>query len=661
VKTHRFTFGALSCGLGAGPKGFVQAKAQLGADSARFVCLGGLDIDPDACADFEYLVRAPALQRDLFEVHAAEVAEFFARQSRALGLPVRRPDAVFTSPPCKGYSPLIGKKAAAKPKYQKLNTLVHVETQLLLEAWGDDSPPLIVIENVPGIMSRGKHLLIEVRRHLAERGYRFHESTHDCGEIGNLAQHRRRFLLVARREKVVSAYVYQPPKHKVRGCGEELGKLPLPETPSAGPLHKLPKISLLNHVRLALIPAGGDWRDLPKRLEPCPDNEQKRPARTITGATRPGSGSRAVTDPRIPLGVDGVSYGGSPGLFGVLDPAQPSKAITGGMAVASSNTPAAVADPRVPVGERRRGAFGVNDWAEPAPTITGAMEPAGSNSPASVADPRIPLDHQPRRDTFGVLGFEHPSDAVRGNMTVRQARAAVADPRLCSPLKPGQPRREVFRRDPVTAWNEPCEAVTGEGGSQGAKNVADPRLALGCEGRNGFYGVKSWQDASGTITGSMAIDNGPAAVADPRAQERSVVALDPALELLARTSDKEAKKAPPKLLVIVSADGTWHRPLTLLDRAVLQGLPPVVDGKPLRLSRLPVPKGKKRMSTIAERIGNAVPVGAGEAIGVSLLKALLASKLGTWFLSSDEIWVRKDGVREDDARFERFEAEVSAL
>lgn len=36
MKSHRFTFGALSCGLGAGPKGFVQAKAQLGADSARF-------------------------------------------------------------------------------------------------------------------------------------------------------------------------------------------------------------------------------------------------------------------------------------------------------------------------------------------------------------------------------------------------------------------------------------------------------------------------------------------------------------------------------------------------------------------------------------------------------------------------------------------------
>jgi hypothetical protein len=77
--------------------------------------------------------------------------------------------------------------------------------------------------------------------------------------LAGLAQHRRRFLLVARLKKSVPCFIYQPPKKRVRGCGEVLGALPLPEDESAGELHKLPKLSWLNWVRLALIPAGGDW------------------------------------------------------------------------------------------------------------------------------------------------------------------------------------------------------------------------------------------------------------------------------------------------------------------------------------------------------------------------------------------------------------------
>jgi hypothetical protein len=56
---------------------------------------------------------------------------------------------------------------------------------------------------------------------------------------------------------------YRPSKKRVRACGEVLGELPLPEQEEAGELHRLPKLSWLNWVRLALIPAGGDWRDLP--------------------------------------------------------------------------------------------------------------------------------------------------------------------------------------------------------------------------------------------------------------------------------------------------------------------------------------------------------------------------------------------------------------
>lgn len=681
---HEFTAGFLASGLGAVAIGFQAAKAILGEDSAGFKNVGGVDFDPDACRDFKLLTGKEALCADLHKLQPKDLRAYMGE---------RRPDALFSSPPCKGMSRLLGREAAAQQKYQDLNSLVFRAIFLAVETWRDDPTPLFVLENVPGITSRGASFLHEVRMLLLGYGYRLHEGTHDCGVVGGLAQHRRRFLLVARREKSVSAYVYQPPRQRVKGCGEVLGELPMPNEPAAGPLHKLPKISWLNWVRLALIPAGGDWRDLPKRLEPAPGNpdkhwnkyavgDWKEPAQTVTGAVQPGSGGPAVADPRD-LGLNtkhewsqgqfGVtkwtepvpvirgassarqsassvadpriglgqtahasdSFKGRPGLFGVNDWKKPTSAVTGTMAVSGSNTPAAVADPRFAVGDRRRGTLGVIDWKEPAPTVTGSMEATASDSPASVADPRVSLGHEPRKGSFGVVAWEEPTGAVTGSMHPARSNtpAAVADPRLCSPLQDGQPRREVFRRLKVNDWKEPSESVTGPGGSNGAEYVSDPRVEevaakvpLTCTPRNGSYGVMSWQDAAATITGSGQIDNTRVAVADPR-------------------------KPPEKLVIIIAADGTWHRPLTDLELAALQGIPDTVDGKPLVLSR------GGGISSVRERIGNAVPSGAAKAIGISLLKALLASKLGTWCLSSDAIWVRKDGVPEDEAS--QYEMEVT--
>jgi hypothetical protein len=85
----------------------------------------------------------------------------------------------------------------------------------------------------------------------------------------------------------------------------------------------------------------------------------------------------------------------------------------------------------------------------------------------------------------------------------------------------------------------------------------------------------------------------------------------------------------------VAADGTWHRPLTTLELAVLQSLPPVVDGKPLVLA------GNSH-TRWREAIGNMIPPDAAEAIGEQLLLALLVSKLGAFALSANEIWVEPE-------------------
>lgn len=603
---HKFRAGFLFCGLGAGARGFLQAKGRLGTDTAEFVNVGGIDNDPLACADFEYLTGAPAFQADLATMQPATLR-------RAWG--ARVPDAVFTSPPCKGFSGLLSNAASQKPHYQDLNRLVLQGFNLVCSTW-KTPPAMIVLENVPRIQSRGAGLLAQVRQLLHGYGFVFNEETHDCGEIGGLAQHRRRFLLVARLPVKVPGYVYRPELRRVLPCGDVLGRLPVPQTETAGRLHLLPKLSGLNWVRLALIPAGGDWRDLPKTVALPTENPGRHeakyrverfadPAHAVTGATRPGSGAPNVADPRLesplaegqarrslfarykvqgfdepsgPVTGDGANgtYGvadprtedvaqavalkseSRPNLFGVLDWERPALAVTASAQVSGSNGVAAVADPRVE--ERRRGSLGVTAWEAPSATVTGESYP--SNGSASVADPRI--NDEPWRGSFGVIPWSEPAPCVRGASPVRTSRSAVGDPRLdCSP-------------------------------------------------RPGAYGVLDWRQPSGTVTGNARLDNARAALADPRFME--------------------AKGYP----LIISEDGTWHRPLTTLELAALQGIPARVNGEPLRLAGQNIAKWR-------ERIGNAVPVGAAEAIAGTLLKALLAAKLGIWTLSSTAVWVRKDG------------------
>jgi len=685
-----FSAGFLFCGLGAGARGFIDASARLGKHEARFRNLGGIDNDPLACEDFEKLSGGAALCADLAKLTPPLLRDAWGDEA---------PDAVFLSPPCKGFSGLLSKKSAEKEKYQALNRLVLQGMFLICETWARP-PTLIVLENVPRISTRGAPLLGKVRQLLAGYGYLFHEATHDCGEIGGLAQHRRRYLLVARLPSACGAYIYRPSKKRVRACGEVLGELPLPEHPDAGELHQLPRISWLNWLRLACIPPGGDWRDLPGMAPEDPEarkaweqrgekragagkhwfkgkygvTDWEKPSRTVVGG--PSNGASAVADPRLGLKAtaDGAqAWKGRPGLFGVNDWKEPAPTVTGKMTVSGGHGTAAVADPRVPPelitplkdGQERRehwqkydvrgwnqpartvagsgtnGGFGVADprmrfghcdrvtpWDEPVGTIT--HSPAPSSGAAAVADPRLADGLGPMwSESYGVVDWKMPAPTVRGASNVRTSRSAIADPRG---LQLGDNPTRHRNKYAVGEWTEPAPTVIGatRPGSGGA-SVADPRaLAIGCRPRGntkGPYGVLSWDEAAATVTGTARIDNGSFAIADPR-------------------------KPPGFVPVIVSpTDGTWHRPLTTLELAALQGLPPELDGKPLKLAGRSVAKWR-------ERIGNAVPVQAAMAIAETLLTALLAASLGTWTLGSTGIWVREDGLSEDEANapFEQLEA-----
>jgi site-specific DNA-cytosine methylase len=559
------TFTALFpfCGIGGGALGFQQAEARLLGRRGLFRSLGGIDSDPLAAADFERLTRSPCLVADIAAMSPVDLVAFCPMA----------PDCVFLSPPCKGFSGLLGRAVSRAPKYRALNRLVLHWTEIMLEAWRGRLPGLVLIENVPRIASRGRHLLRKVRKLLRAAGYVFHEQSHDCGEIGGLAQRRRRFLLVARLPSRISPLLYQPPKRRVRACGEVLEKLPMPNDPAGGVLHVMPRISWLNWVRLALIPAGGDWRDLPGVL---------------------GDLERRAVHKR----------------HAVEDWVEP----TGAVAGSGSNGVENVADPRVVPQRDNQGAhwnkYSVGAWDEPASTVIGASRP-GSGAPA-VADPRVGY-----RDTFGggalgVKPWTEPLGTVTGNSVPAGGTFAVADPRVRVAYDHG------YR---ILRWDEPSFTVHGKAHpGTGAYSVADVRVPS--EPRTGAYGVIAWTEAAKTVTGVASVDNGAWAVADPRLPEdRPVMVID------------DLRKPPPVVPVIIAADGTWHRPLTTLELAALQGLPTEVDGKPLELTG-------KSSTAWRERIGNAVPPPAARAIAEQMLIALVEEAEATMLMRSDgSVWV----------------------
>lgn len=368
-------------GSSGGALGFIGAEARLPnlGVSGRFECMGSVDFDADACVDFERFTGSPAWCVNVETVTGAMVRERFG---------ARRPDVVFMSPPCKGSSRLLSTAKSRDPRYRRMNRLAVVWTIAMLDAWRDDPPPIVLLENVPGLPTRARAMLRSLRSLLRAAGYVFHQSTHDCGEIGGLAQHRERFLLIARRPKVVPSFIYQPPKRRVRACGEVLGELPLPTTPAAaawGQLHTLPKIEWRNWLRLALIPPGGDWRDL-------------------EGVLREGQERREVFR-----------------RHAVANWSEPIEAVTG----PGGHTVGAVSDPRW-----HAGAWGVRAWDEPSGAVTG-----GADNPSrgrfTIADPRVDELRVPVGfdAAYGVLAWSDPARTVAGTAAVGCGAYSVADPR----------------------------------------------------------------------------------------------------------------------------------------------------------------------------------------------------------------------------------------
>ncbi|HHQ4229510.1 TPA: DNA cytosine methyltransferase [Pseudomonas aeruginosa] len=613
------------CGLGGGAAGFNRARPRVGNVDAEWVCLGGIDVDPAGLRDFERLAGVPGTLLDLFtrdqyvRFHGKEPPTGWREATpedirRAAG--GRRPDAVFISSPCKGASGLLSEKMSLTPKYQALNELTLRCIWLMGEAWADDPVPLIVFENVPRLASRGRHLLDQINSLLGGFGYAVAETTHDCGELGGLAQSRKRFLLVARHVEKVPPFLYEPEKKSLRAVGDILGRMPLPgDIDAAGPMHRVPSLQWKTWVRLALVRAGSDWRSL---------NDL---------AVEDGYLRDLIIVPEYQAGYMGV-HGWNDSMGTIAGRSGP------------TNGAFSVADPRAPANALQYQQYGVRRWTDTSGAIIGVKSPGQGTY--SVADPR--------GQSFGkypVTDWDGPSGTVIAASTTGQGAFAVADPR------PGGVRHNnVFR---VVSMGSHARTVTGgHSPSSGGQAVADPRYHNWHPGASSRkLHVGEWGSATGTVTGSQQVASGALSIADPRVLDRTkgdayltgghygVVGFDQsagAVSASARHDNGRWSVADPRMpaandrltCIIQSLDGTWHRPFTTLELAALQSL--VDPEEQLVLDGL-------SDSDWRERIGNAVPPAAAEAIaGVMGTTLLLAEQGETFMLSNTPIWVRPVAV-----------------
>jgi hypothetical protein len=103
-----------------------------------------------------------------------------------------------------------------------------------------------------------------------------------------------------------------------------------------------------------------------------------------------------------------------------------------------------------------------------------------------------------------------------------------------------------------------------------------------------------------------------------------------------RKGGKPQVKKIPAQLVLISQDGAWHRPLTALELASLQGFPWMLRGKPLCFSG--------GSTDVRETIGNAVPPPTAKAIIEQMALCLLAATSGCFYLDSggSGVWCRPE-------------------
>lgn len=145
----------------------------------------GVAVEVDATAISTYKQNFPRVNlfdRDIKSVSAEEV------RRAVRGRPI---DLVAGCAPCQGFCSLTAKNARPDPRNELLMEMARLVVEL--------SPRLVFMENVPGLLMRGRAVFNRFTRALESAGYKTSYANVQMADYG-IPQSRRRFVLLASRD-----------------------------------------------------------------------------------------------------------------------------------------------------------------------------------------------------------------------------------------------------------------------------------------------------------------------------------------------------------------------------------------------------------------------------------------------------------------------------
>lgn len=260
----------------------------LGLERAGIRVLGALDSWDPAVRTYRENFDHPIVQADAARISPLEFAE-------RVGVVPGELDLVVGGPPCQGFS------------VQRIGADQDARNDLVLRYAGFVAalrPRMFLMENVPGLLGkRGRHIASRFEHTLRLAGYQVHAARVNAAEYG-VPQTRKRVVFYGWRMGRVAPFRFphgRVPPEAFKTVAQAIGDLPAPPEPGSNPagdeLHVQSRLSAKNRERLALIPPGGGFEDLPVEL-------------------------------RVDCHKNGAEKIGHRGVYGRLDPDRPAGTIT---------------------------------------------------------------------------------------------------------------------------------------------------------------------------------------------------------------------------------------------------------------------------------------------------------------------------------------------
>jgi DNA (cytosine-5)-methyltransferase 1 len=248
----------------------------VGFRAAGWAVIAGNDADPDAGETFRLnFPEASFFQGPISSLTASKLmAECGIRRGQL--------DCLIGGPPCQSFSYNNHQRSADDERARLFRSYLRLVAGL--------KPKMLVMENVPGILTIGANAVIdEISAKLTALGYDVSVKVLNASEFGTPQSRRRVFVIASR---IGQAHEILPAKsRRTVTVGDAISDLPRLASGGGRQVAKAPKKKpanayqkairrgtkqLFNHkchdlgkhmlTRIKHVPEGGNWRDIPRRL-----------------------------------------------------------------------------------------------------------------------------------------------------------------------------------------------------------------------------------------------------------------------------------------------------------------------------------------------------------------------------------------------------------